>query len=196
MNIKAIETRYAGHRFRSRLEARWAVFFDAYDIPWEYEPQGFVIPLENGESMPYLPDFLLPECGTWIEVKGNDGDIDRQLLLAAARHLPGKGIGEYGPRLMILGPIPTPRSGDWGWIGLTPFTEPGGATEIGDSWWGFGGYVKSGRPWTLTETSSATPVSAGTGSWVQPDHDGSIPYCPIAAYEAARSARFEHGERG
>ena len=26
---KAIETRYAGHRFRSRLEARWAVFFDA-----------------------------------------------------------------------------------------------------------------------------------------------------------------------
>lgn len=26
--IRAIETRYAGCRFRSRLEARWAVFFD------------------------------------------------------------------------------------------------------------------------------------------------------------------------
>jgi hypothetical protein len=29
MTIQAIETVYRGHRFRSRLEARWAVFFDA-----------------------------------------------------------------------------------------------------------------------------------------------------------------------
>jgi hypothetical protein len=29
--IKAIETSYKGYRFRSRLEARWAVFFDALD---------------------------------------------------------------------------------------------------------------------------------------------------------------------
>lgn len=27
--IKAIDTYYKGYRFRSRLEARWAVFFDA-----------------------------------------------------------------------------------------------------------------------------------------------------------------------
>ena len=26
-DIKAIETEYDGHRFRSRLEARWAIFF-------------------------------------------------------------------------------------------------------------------------------------------------------------------------
>ena len=30
--IKAIETYYKGYRFRSRLEARWAVFFDAAGI--------------------------------------------------------------------------------------------------------------------------------------------------------------------
>jgi len=41
MAIAAIETRYAGCRFRSRLEARWAVFYDALGIDWEYEPQGF-----------------------------------------------------------------------------------------------------------------------------------------------------------
>ena len=29
MEIKPIETHYKGYRFRSRLEARWAVFFDA-----------------------------------------------------------------------------------------------------------------------------------------------------------------------
>jgi hypothetical protein len=49
-----IETIYHGARFRSRLEARWAVCFDALGIPWEYEPQGYH--LENG---PYLPDFRL-----------------------------------------------------------------------------------------------------------------------------------------
>jgi hypothetical protein len=39
--IKAIETRYKGYRFRSRLEARWAVFFDALGVEWEYEKEGF-----------------------------------------------------------------------------------------------------------------------------------------------------------
>lgn len=29
--VKAIDTVYKGYRFRSRLEARWAVFFDALD---------------------------------------------------------------------------------------------------------------------------------------------------------------------
>ena len=40
--IKAIETYYKGYRFRSRLEARWAVFFDAAGIKYEYEPEGFI----------------------------------------------------------------------------------------------------------------------------------------------------------
>ena len=39
--IKAIETVYNGYRFRSRLEARWAVFFEAAGIEYEYEPEGF-----------------------------------------------------------------------------------------------------------------------------------------------------------
>ena len=32
--IKAIPTEYKGYRFRSRLEARWAVFFDACGADW------------------------------------------------------------------------------------------------------------------------------------------------------------------
>ena len=43
--IKAIETVYNGYRFRSRLEARWAVFFDAAGIKYEYEPEGFDVNL-------------------------------------------------------------------------------------------------------------------------------------------------------
>lgn len=69
MTIKAIETRYAGCRFRSRLEARWAVLFDHLGIQWEYEPQGFE--LDAGR---YLPDFYLPGTREWVEVKGSQPD--------------------------------------------------------------------------------------------------------------------------
>lgn len=53
--IKAIQTEYRGYLFRSRLEARWAVFFDACGVEWEYEPEGY----DLGNGVYYLPDFLL-----------------------------------------------------------------------------------------------------------------------------------------
>src|SRR3989344_7244241 len=53
--IQPIQTIYKGYRFRSRLEARWAVFFDTLGIKWEYEPEGYNL---NGSY--YLPDFWLP----------------------------------------------------------------------------------------------------------------------------------------
>ena len=68
MDIKAIETVYKGYRFRSRLEARWAVFFDTLGLKWEYEPEGFVMP----SGTHYLPDFkVLTKHGAthWYEVK-------------------------------------------------------------------------------------------------------------------------------
>jgi hypothetical protein len=74
--IKPIETVYNGYRFRSRLEARWAVFFDALGIEYEYEPEGFELP--SGKR--YLPDFYLPDDDVWVEIKGskpNHSDIER-----------------------------------------------------------------------------------------------------------------------
>lgn len=53
--LKAIETHYKGYRFRSRLEARWAVFFDNIGLEWVYEPEGF----ELGDGVRYLPDFKI-----------------------------------------------------------------------------------------------------------------------------------------
>jgi hypothetical protein len=83
MTIKALETEYAGHKFRSRLEARWAMFFDEIGIKWEYEPQGYK--LTNGEC--YLPDFWLPkfndkEGGTYVEVKPEGGDFTKAFKFA------------------------------------------------------------------------------------------------------------------
>lgn len=71
--MKAIETKYKGYRFRSRLEARWAVFFDALGVVWEYEPEGF----ELGGGVRYLPDFRIQyvvdghPCAEWVEVKAD-----------------------------------------------------------------------------------------------------------------------------
>lgn len=48
--IKAIETKYHGHVFRSRIEARWAVFFDTIGVSWEYEKEGFVARFEFGDA--------------------------------------------------------------------------------------------------------------------------------------------------
>ncbi len=66
--IKAIETFYNGHRFRSRVEARWAVFFDNAGIQYSYEYEGFDL---NG--IWYLPDFqfrYMCGCHVYVEIKG------------------------------------------------------------------------------------------------------------------------------
>ena len=47
------KTKYRGLVFRSKLEAKWAVFFDALSIPWKYEPEWFRLP----DGRRYLPDF-------------------------------------------------------------------------------------------------------------------------------------------
>lgn len=66
--IQAIETIWAGDKFRSRLEARWAVFFNAAGIRYVYEPDGFYKLGDHGEQ--YLPDFYLPAYDIYAEVKG------------------------------------------------------------------------------------------------------------------------------
>jgi hypothetical protein len=67
MDIAPIETVYKGYRFRSRLEARWAVFFETCGKDWSYEPEGF----DLGDLGYYLPDFLVQykNTPTWIEIK-------------------------------------------------------------------------------------------------------------------------------
>jgi hypothetical protein len=64
--IKAIETYYDGYRFRSRLEARYAVLFNHLGLQYQYEKEGYE--LESG--IRYLPDFWLPELNTFVEIKG------------------------------------------------------------------------------------------------------------------------------
>jgi hypothetical protein len=70
-NVRPLITTYRGTRFRSRLEAQWAVFFDHLGIAWDYEPQGYLV---DGKA--YLPDFALTgiygERRVLAEVKPSD----------------------------------------------------------------------------------------------------------------------------
>ena len=82
-DIQTIPTKYKGIEFRSRLEARWAVFWNTLAIKYFYEYEEFQ--LSSGQ---YLPDFWLPEIedyyapdleddwrevqGVWIELKGRE----------------------------------------------------------------------------------------------------------------------------
>lgn len=73
--IQPIETVYKGYRFRSRLEARWAVFFDALKLEWEYEPEGF----ELGKGIRYLPDFYVRDWKCYAEVKSYGMKFDKAI---------------------------------------------------------------------------------------------------------------------
>lgn len=189
--VRAIETHYAGYRFRSRLEARWAVFFDQAGIPWEYEPQGYLI---GPEKKPYLPDFRLPDCGTWIEVKGSSSKLDLDLLEGAAMELPGdKGHGEQGPRLMLLGDIPQIGGTvcevcDLGWTSLSQGWPD--ETQVDYRRFGFSCYHKNSRPWLHLNDE---PIGPGSGLLI-PTIDPYEYNDLKEAYQIARAARFEHGE--
>jgi len=119
MSIAAIETSYKGYRFRSRLEARWAVFFDAMEIKWVYEPEGFKKDDDLHGTINYLPDFYLPEINVWVEVKSLfSTDNARKLARFLDWYSPlpgftdswkGRNDKEYKGGLVLLGNIPEPN---------------------------------------------------------------------------------------
>ena len=86
MTLGAIETAYCGYRFRSRLEARWAVFLDAVDLGYRYESEGFDL-----DGVRYLPDFWLPKLAIWLEIKPTfpaPEEIEKARALARLTTLP------------------------------------------------------------------------------------------------------------
>lgn len=99
--INAIPTEYNGITFRSRTEARWAVFLDVLKIKWEYEAEGYQL-----LSGSYLPDFWVPEIDAFLEVKPEGAEEDRrwsELVALTNKRLfvtsgaPGSSHEMYGP---------------------------------------------------------------------------------------------------
>jgi hypothetical protein len=105
--IQPIETKYQGYRFRSRLEARWAVFFDHLKLHWEYEKEGFYI----GKVM-YLPDFyVIGESGDgwFVEVKGNLLDTESVDKAEALHREPPP----YAKGCLLVGGVDMPELGQF-----------------------------------------------------------------------------------
>ncbi len=68
---------YKFTRFRSQLEIHFAKELDVRQIRWFYEPER----LGRGR---YLVDFYLPDCKSWVEVKGQVDSRDHLYLREVA----------------------------------------------------------------------------------------------------------------
>jgi hypothetical protein len=121
-NKWSIPTVYRGIKFRSKLEADYARWFDSLHILYAYEPEGFCV-----NNVCYAPDFWLPELKTVFEVKGvfDENDTTKMSAFAplAARHAITTivGMSPAPDRLYICRPSP---QAFWGNPYLQPPTEP------------------------------------------------------------------------
>lgn len=75
-NNGAIETIYKGTLYRSKNEAKWAMFFDLCGIEYQWEPEKFI----GWNRLPYIPDFFLPEHNTYVEVKSTFESIHEDYM--------------------------------------------------------------------------------------------------------------------
>ena len=100
MNVIAHRTFYAGVEFRSRLEAKWAAFFDLAGWSWEYEPH---------DLRGYVPDFIIHPSGRGtgpclaVEVKPlnwDDSEHDRAHIELAKSKLAG---ADWEAEALIVG---------------------------------------------------------------------------------------------
>lgn len=185
MDVKPIETVYQGYKFRSRLEARWAVFFDKLNIEWQYEAEGYR--LKDGTF--YLPDFFLPKLDCFIEIKGQDAT---QLEKNKA-----KSLSSFKPVVIFAG-NPGEKSG---LVYLFDSTDGGG----GEGWWEVEFALGLYHGWQLTTwNGNADRVYSTYDTY---DHvtiktgcdDMFIPLLNtgegVVAVNAAKQARFEHNGR-
>jgi hypothetical protein len=180
--IKAIETKYAGYRFRSRLEARWAVFMDAVGMAWDYEIQGFHVPTPIG-NINYLPDFWLREGGQWGEVKGHlfPDQVPRVAALAAGMSFCG------GADTVFLGNIP--RLGSCRWPVQLHYHKDSGL-------WALGWDPKPGCPMDRPHLRVPPTASEDTATLLTEGFMSGVPEWALPGLEKARAARFEWGESG
>jgi len=95
--LTPIETRYKGILFRSRIEARWALFFDKIGVPYEYEREGYKL----DESTWYLPDFWMPQQDCFIEIKGTAPTLEEEAKASILAQQSGKEV------FIFYGGIPT-----------------------------------------------------------------------------------------
>lgn len=182
--MQAIPTTYKGYRFRSRVEARWAVFLDALNADWTYESEGFDL-----DGTKYLPDFWVRDWDCWIEVKGaaaSPEELQKCRLLADASK----------KRVLLLSGEPGMHK-DKNSYKITMFASDDTDREVTDGWEFGEGRRCSREIWLVSEEWGAFTLKP-----VAHDRDDGYPLSGSSAYAigtalaAARAARFEFGQSG
>jgi hypothetical protein len=208
VTIQPMPTMYSGIKFRSRLEARWAYFFDQLRIRWEYEPEAYEYSPYGGKVWRYLPDFYLPDHGYWCEVKGDVDAVDGDYLhmLGHVGHfLPGVHNSSGTCGVALLGAIPDVRHAS---IEIPAFTVVSHYKGCETSWASFeysrsGGQVivrcehrftfenpvgpSSASNFDEWELAEVNPRLLWRNGWIKPALDRSG---TVRAYEAARAHRW------
>lgn len=186
--LHPIETIYNGYRFRSRLEARWAVFYDALGVRYEYEKEGF----ELGGAGRYLPDFWLPGLDCWVEIKGAHPSADERRKAAALAESTGKRVFIFAQTDFACPTFDHLAEGSgfqgaWGTVFWPERYDDEG--DFGAAW---GMCSECGAPVLDTcQYPVCRPITHGCSG---PRTFNSEAPALTSAYLAARQARFEHGE--
>ena len=101
--LNQIDTFYDNLYFRSRTEARWAVFFNAIGWEYLYEFEGYNLPIGC-----YLPDFYFPKLNVWAEVK--PGELN-EIELTKCKELSFKmKSNDLGIDVILLEGVPSFKS--------------------------------------------------------------------------------------
>jgi hypothetical protein len=197
--IKAIETVYGGYRFRSRLEARWAVFFEALGVRYDFEPQGFELERSGRRATLYLPDFWLPELKCWVEIKPTEPSPKERAKCASLARQTGYDVFCFDhPEFVVPGfDVRAGRfSGAWAlhWGADDRW-------EDGREWGRFGYCWAECQQCMVGGVPGFVGVRSGLHFQMHWRETGHHPVSSkksterlVAAYAAARQARFEHGE--
>lgn len=146
--MKGIPTLYNGVQFRSRLEARWAAFFDYLDLRWEYEP----FDLDG-----WIPDFMLSgKNNVLVEIKPitKFDEATANKIFRASRQT------EFRETDIFLGGCMVPALGSqhhiklgWGhegWSADRPRWDECHLVQIPNSVWGL--FIKCGNAELLSGT--------------------------------------------
>jgi len=106
--IKSIETEYRGTIYRSKLEARWCVFFDTLGVKYEYEPQHYDLGFENPDWNWLDEESLREELSCNWEY--DEDDIRREVWKEKNKkifYLPDFWLPEFQHWIEIKGKYPT-----------------------------------------------------------------------------------------
>ena len=71
---------YQGTGYRTKIHAKWAIFFDLLQVPFEY----ITDPVELGPEVYYLPEFWLPEQDCWMIIRKQRFNYNEEKLMALA----------------------------------------------------------------------------------------------------------------